>query len=679
MQDKKQKVVNTFTKGLITEAGELTFPEDASVDELNCDLRRDGSRRRRKAIKYEASYTLSSFTLTQTGEVSSGSWYNVGGDGALEFIVVQNGSDLYFYDKSDTPYSAMEDSETVDLTTYEVSTGSAALYKCSFTSVKGNLIVASSGINTILISRDNGTGVLTVTQISFRVRDFDWQSSIPAFSTAIATGSVTDARKYDTYNAGWFGAGEGGNALTTYTTAESKYPPLTHPWFSGKDSSGSFSVSEFKNVGAGTSITSNGRFILDFFSKDRATVSGIAGLPIETEDSRFSTVAAYAGRVFYAGLSSAKNAGTVLFSQLIHDNNRYGECLQKNAPTSGYLSDLLDTDGGVIIIPEAYNIGKLHPFGNSLYVFAENGVWVISGVDDIFRATGYSVNKVSEAGTNTLGSFVSVDGIPFWWSKWGIHTVSIDAATGQPQEQNISIGTIQTYWNNISNKDDTISHYDKVNKRIYWGTRAAGETVPGKINNFLVLDISLQSFFPWSIANEEYPSSYIIGVTSTAIDPLVCLVVDGSTLQLTMAKFDGTDFLDWGSADYSSYAEAGYDFMGDIERRKTTPYITVFCRRTEDGWQDTGSGLIPNNESSLYVSAYWNFKSTPSSTAQQAYKFKTVPVPTVGPFDYPESVIATRLKLRGRGRSLKLRFESESGKDFVLLGYGEIQGVNQSF
>ena len=50
-----QKVVNTFIKGLITEAGELTFPEDASIDELNCLLERDGSRRRRLAVEVEDS------------------------------------------------------------------------------------------------------------------------------------------------------------------------------------------------------------------------------------------------------------------------------------------------------------------------------------------------------------------------------------------------------------------------------------------------------------------------------------------------------------------------------------------------------------------------------------------------------------------------------------------------
>ena len=50
-QSKQEQVVNTFVKGLVTEAGEMTFPENASVDELNCDLRRDGTRRRRLVLR----------------------------------------------------------------------------------------------------------------------------------------------------------------------------------------------------------------------------------------------------------------------------------------------------------------------------------------------------------------------------------------------------------------------------------------------------------------------------------------------------------------------------------------------------------------------------------------------------------------------------------------------------
>ena len=65
-QSLNQKVTNTFIKGLITEAGELTFPADASVDELNCLLERDGSRKRREGIDFEQSSVDSTFSVSQT-------------------------------------------------------------------------------------------------------------------------------------------------------------------------------------------------------------------------------------------------------------------------------------------------------------------------------------------------------------------------------------------------------------------------------------------------------------------------------------------------------------------------------------------------------------------------------------------------------------------------------------
>jgi hypothetical protein len=48
-------------------------------------------------------------------------------------------------------------------------------------------------------------------------------------------------------------------------------------------------------------------------------------------------------------------------------------------------------------------------------------------------------------------------------------------------------------------------------------------------------------------------------------------------------------------------------------------------------------------------------------------------------FNYPDTVISSRLKIRGSGRSVRLRFESEQGKDFVLIGYGVINAVNQRY
>ena len=92
-QSISQKAVNNFVKGLITEASELTFPEGASVDESNCDLRRDGTRRRRLNVEYESSHALSSFTLSNSEVVATGEWLNAGGDANRDLLVLQKGSE----------------------------------------------------------------------------------------------------------------------------------------------------------------------------------------------------------------------------------------------------------------------------------------------------------------------------------------------------------------------------------------------------------------------------------------------------------------------------------------------------------------------------------------------------------------------------------------------------------
>ena len=42
-----EKLYKSFIQGLVTEASPLTFPENASIDEDNFVLNRDGSRSRR--------------------------------------------------------------------------------------------------------------------------------------------------------------------------------------------------------------------------------------------------------------------------------------------------------------------------------------------------------------------------------------------------------------------------------------------------------------------------------------------------------------------------------------------------------------------------------------------------------------------------------------------------------
>jgi hypothetical protein len=716
-QSLSQKAVNTFVKGLITESGELTFPADASVDELNCDLRRDGSRRRRLAAKAEESRVLSSFTVSTSTLFNNGSWDNVGGQSGLEFLVLQTGSTLRFYNKSDLPYSSHEITETVNLSSYEVAGGvGAANASCQFASINGALVVSSPAINTIYIQRNNTTGALTTTQISFRTRDFEWLGTKSTYTTEIATGSASTARKYDTANAGWSGT-KGSAALTAYGA----YPPLTLPWYAGKDDNGDFSKTEWQKIFSGTSLIGNGTYILNFFNKDRSAASGIAGISADIETSRFKAVEAFAGRIFYAGLESAKNSGVILFSRQIETLSELGDCFQVNDPTSEDISDLLDTDGGLVRIPDAVNIKCLYSFGATLFIFADNGVWSINGVDNVFRATEYSLRRVSYTGMLTAESFAEAEGVPFWWSKTGIHTLQFDEVSANPTEQNISLTTIQTFWDDIGSNARSLvkATYDRLNKKIYWAYPNANEPNVNKLNNFLILDIPLGAFYPWRIADEASSTDYVMGLAvysgygsdelvldvvlptgddvvqgsddvvstqfsdfATGNPAIVLLIRDGATGKLTMGTFSGKDFLDWGSTNYSSFAEAGYDFISDLIRQKNSPYIVTYMRVTEEGWTSTVSGYEPIRPSGLLVSSYWDFSTTASSVAQQAYRYKQTPIVNPGDlteFNYPDTVISSRLKLRGRGRSVRLRFDSEQGKDFVLLGYGVVNAVNQRF
>ncbi len=724
-QSLTQKAVNNFVRGLITEAAELTFPEGASVDESNCELNRDGTRRRRLGVAYEDANVLSSFTISDNEIISVGDWSNVKGNPDFEVLVVQKGATLYFYNKGSLPYSNQEFVQSISLTPYEHSgSNGAENAKCQFTSIKGNLVVSSPEIKTIAIEypEDNVVVVgdpegLTVSVIDFRVRDFEWIGNTSTYYTDDNT--PNDYRKYDAMNTGW----NTGNGAPTDLTKR-----LTHPWFSGKDIDDNYSEAEFDKVYGGTSLTGNGHFILDFFNKDRIAASGLfipsppSGFN-DVESSRFRTVESFSGRVFYAGLSSAKHAGTILFSRLVEDVSDLGVCHQQNDPTSEYLSDLLPTDGGEITIPDAVKITKLYSYQNSLFVFAENGVWQITGVDGVFTADAFSVNRVSRIGLLQPECFVEAEGVPFWWSRFGIHTLQTDPVSGQGTAQNLTIPTIQSFWDAISQdaKLKATGVYDSINKRIYWAYPDDGETVASKMNNFLILDIPLQAFFPWRIEDQDTNTDCVVGlafysgygaksleldvrtnggiddvvlsngddVVSTQISSfttdkpaIILLCRDGATNKMTIGSFSSADFLDWGTANYVSFAETGYDFVGDLVTKKNAPYIAVYSRLTEEGFTVTNEGDYEViRPSSLFVSTAWDFNSD-FKESQQAYrkKFPVIVDPSdLTKFDYPESVITTRLKVRGKGRSMRIRYESEQGKDFILLGWGIIQGRNPRF
>jgi len=722
-QQLNQTTRNTFVKGLLTEFSELSFPDEASIDELNCSLFKAGNRSRRLGIEYETGSVLSSETYTEGGLFSTHTWSNVGESSSVEFLVVQAEATLRFYKRGSDALSNSEvpisDSNAnpyiVDLSAYNKAGGlGAGASHVEVASIKGRLVVTSPQIETFYIERDTSDNSFTETSIEFKIRDFTYLSDKTDLIEEAAT-PVSVEREYDTLNCGWVGD-KGTAALTAYETANTAYPPLTHPWYSGKNSGGNFSVTEWEKIYSGNTLIVNGHYILDLFNQDRAGASGIGGVASTTLSDRFSSTASYAGRVFFGGVGTR-----VYFSSILSDMNDVGDFYQVNDPTSEEISDLLDTDGGWIDIPDAAGINKLHVFGSSLLVFARNGVWRISGVDDVFRSTEFSVYKVTDEGLAQRRSFVAgQNAVPFWWSFTGIHTVQVTDQGGMVAA-NLSRDTIQTFWDDIdgTSKGFVQGEYDGRNDRVVWLYPNEGESVEFKLNRFLFLDITLGAFYPWTVSDKEADTPQILGTSffdeagaqlvdysvidsngdtvqdSSGNDVIVSLesgiivssevklLTRDSTGALTFSTFASPTFLDWGEADYSSYAESAYNFIGDLGRRKNSPYITIFMRTTESSWVLQGDGAyLFDRPSSLKVSSFWDFKKIASSSKQEAYRLKhpiVVDPLDLNTVDYPTTVVATRLKTRGRGRVMRLRFESSTGDDFNLLGWETLDSRNSSY
>lgn len=801
------KPVNTFNKGLITEATVMTFPEGASSDELNCDLLKNGARQRRRGLVYETNYQDSSFSVASGDFIHNQTWQNVSGIGGTEFLVVQVNNMVYFYDKSASTVSASEKPFSIDLSTYSAGNSfSVSETPISVSSITGYLVIVSAAINPIIVQYFSSSDTISVEPISIKIRDFEYLgmssnistvarttnvvsittttvhqlaigdliqvdcslgqfngtftvTSIPTttrftysltganLGTTSATGfvyesiwnirpqdaptKITNNYQYDLYNMGWsekasmnngydspYQYWRGGSGLN-----RSDYPPRNKPWYIGRNTANTMSSSQFFNYDQGSTLAPNGRFILDFFSQNRAAATAkdppgiISGLTTIIETARFNCTEAYAGRVWYAGLNSAKNGGKIFFSKTIESKLDFGSCYQNADPTGEDTAGLVDSDGGYILIPDANNIVALFSTGSILYVMASNGIWAIGGVDQVFKATEYYVSRISNFGIVNRKTLVNVSGTAIYWGVSGIFAISNE--NNAPAVTNIS-EPIKAFYDSISNnnKSSATSVFDRLNNRIYWLYPSEAETVDHKKNKILILDMNLQAYFPWEVKDTTGTTPYLLdafflsglgsspvnfdvlvnadNIITAASDNVIQTITSSSSAltevkfivrtasgKLTFAEFLNRDFVDWGSADYSSYAETGYDFMGSATLKKNTPYVTTYLKRTEENFVVSGGGYEADYPSGCLLTTKWDLSGDSSRWSTPSEIYRILNYPTVDPnnltFTYPYDTIVCRTKIRGKGRVMRMRFESESGKDFYLIGWEIVSGSNPRY
>lgn len=471
------------------------------------------------------------------------------------------------------------------------------------------------------------------------------------------------------------------STITTWLSDEGNYPSNADVWWYFKDDTGTFNPSTTQpSVSLATGNAPQGHFLLPAFNMDRTAASGITGITVVSTTSRPSTGCWFQGRVWYTGVNGQFPATgdaqyytwteNIYFSQIVQTASDFSTCYQTNDPTSENLNSLLPSDGGVITIVGSGTIHKLFPTQNGLLVFANNGVWYITGSQGIgFTADDYTITKVSSVKILSSKSFIDVLGLPYFWNEDGIYQVMV-TQTGSLAVEPLTVGTILTYYNNIplASKKYARGDYDPINYIIEWAYRSTQEssvTDRYQMDTILVYNTYNKAFYPYNISTGS-STQYIHGVnyvsypyiSTVTPDPTLkyhCSDLVSSVYNHGFAEEYDTSYLDWASANYTSSFTTGYKLHGQGMKRFQLPYVYVFSRN--DGY------------AAYYIQSCWDYAITPEESKWSTAQFTEIN-------DSNSSMIIRRHRLRGSGRAVQLQFSSLQGQPFDLMGWALYENVD---
>jgi hypothetical protein len=196
-------VENNLSKGLVTEATALTFPENAVSDALNVIFNTKGNTVRRNGFDLETDPAYVTYTPT-TGLVREYFWDASGFINNTLYLVLQVGSKIYFYDVANpSSISPNIDSFVIDLATYATGVeGDLPFTPCAFASGQGFLFITNPLINPIYVQYDTALGTFVTKTINVQIRDIEGLDD--GLGTEERPVSLSTNHNYNLLNQGWY-------------------------------------------------------------------------------------------------------------------------------------------------------------------------------------------------------------------------------------------------------------------------------------------------------------------------------------------------------------------------------------------------------------------------------------------------------------------------------------------
>ena len=199
------KLYRTFVKGLITEAGFLTYPEDASTDELNTVLHKKGNRTRRLGMDYEDGSIPRIMPGFDADAVTTEYlWKAVDNEATINFVCLQVGNIIHFFNADAVPFSSGKKTFTIDLSLYKspaATTDNIKSQNVEMIAGKGFLFIAQEYIDPLSVEYDPATDTINVVKIVIVIRDFDGVND--GLANDQEPNILTPEHFYNLRNQGW--------------------------------------------------------------------------------------------------------------------------------------------------------------------------------------------------------------------------------------------------------------------------------------------------------------------------------------------------------------------------------------------------------------------------------------------------------------------------------------------
>lgn len=728
--------INTFVGGLITEGNTLNFPLNATSDEVNMEITSEGYRFQRDGFKAEDNFVALPASTPQAGQILARNaflWPAPGGYDQEQICVVQIGNYLGFHKvQSGGISSATLHTKDLDISTYSV--------VCGMEVIDGYLVVAT-GEQDILIFQYNGSAITEFSRPLY-IRDFfgvedifSGDNLLSPLNLQVRPNTISKPHAYNLRNQTFALPRMRGDAdVTTVTdpiqefftaSAATKYPSNADNLVSFLQADANLTtnrtIERFKSTDMFRTAPPNfkaptGYFIIDAFRRGASresqlallfsrnpeiTVKPAGTLPVDESPDGPLVVGRYAGRVWYGGMTARVNNGDaespsynsyLLFSQIVDNVEKINRCYQQADPTHYLDPELVEDDGGFLKLDGAYGIKRLVAIGTFLFVFATNGVWAVTGLDEnTFSATSYTVRKISDFGCINGASVVVYNQSVFYFGDEGIYFLTTDQV-GAWVVQDLTENTIKSTYLSLtpSDRKTACGYYDYKTTSVRWiyGVSATNLATKGQdTGNELVLNLKFQAFTvneflrdssvfgPLAVAEgqkftgeDELPVTVggvpvtVGGIDVTITNPepvldprqglyLILLGVNESNkFTYTFGGYDDTTNVDWGVGMPRAFLITGPVNGGDGRLRKNVPYLTTH-------FPSQGDDL------SCLISAQWgwsnNLNSGKWSSKRSAYRNPNAN------FD----VVTTRNKIRGYGPAVTFRFESDGIKPLRIFGW----------